>query len=168
MKKSIYISCILLCIASSCTDLSNQKTRIEIEDNERHYSPVRFEQELEIVYKIKNTGSAPLVIDEVFTSCSCITVENSSTKMIPEGQEGFIFLSYTANSTVGYAKHFISLYGNFEDSDCQELIFDIHIVPPHLYTKDYEDVFREENLKNGAVKKLVDGDETSKGYYVDE
>ncbi len=148
--------------------MSHQLTTIEIEDNERHYSPILSEQMIDMVYKIKNTGNYPLVISDIFTSCTCIVINEGTTRMVPQEQVGFIRLSYTANMTVGYAKHYISIYGNFENNAPKELVFDIHIVPPQLYIKDYEDIFREENLKNGAIKKLVNGDETHKGYYVDE
>ena len=40
-------------------------------------------------------------------------------------------------------------------------------MPDAAYTRDYEELFREHNLKNGIVKELVDGKEAEKGYYVD-
>ena len=48
------------------------------------------------------------------------------------------------------------------------LHFDVHVVPDALYVKDYEEIFyKEEKKKKGAVKELVDGDETQQGYYTD-
>ncbi|MBW3520071.1 DUF1573 domain-containing protein [Flavobacterium sp. NKUCC04_CG] len=169
MIKRYYITCCLVLTLMSCnSDLTKHKTNIEIQDNNRHYSPILYEQMIELVYKIKNTGKAPLVISDIFTSCACIVINDGTTKMIPIGKEGFIRLSYTASMNIGYAKHHISIFGNFEDNEPRELIFDIHIVPSQLLIKDYEDVFREENLKKGGLKTFIDGDESHKGYYVDE
>lgn len=168
IKQFCIISCLLLTFISCTGVMSNQTTSIEIHDNNRHYSPILYEQTIDLVYKIKNTGNAPLVISDIFTSCACIVINDGTTKMIPIEKEGFIRLSYTASMNVGYAKHHISIFGNFEDDEPKELIFDIHIVPSQLLIKDYEDVYREENLKKGGLKEIIDGDETHKGYYVDE
>lgn len=168
MKKQFYINCCLLFTLLSCNgDLSKHKTSIEIYDNNRHYSPILYEQKLDLVYTIKNTGNAPLLISDIFTSCSCIVINEGTSKMIPTEKEGLIRLTYTANMNVGYAKHHITIFGNFEDDTPKELIFDIHIVPSQVMIKDYEDIFREENLKNGSLKKLVDGDEYPKDYSVE-
>ncbi len=168
IKRFYIIYCLVLIFISCTSDLPNQTTSIEIQDNNRHYSPILYEQTIDLVYKIKNTGNGPLVISDIFTSCACIIIHDGTTKMIPIDKEGFIRLTYTASMNVGYAKHHIFIFGNFEDDEPKELIFDIHIVPSQLLIKDYEDVFREENLKKGGLKKIIDGDETHKGYYVDE
>lgn len=169
MKKLCVLSIYSLLSLSSCIgELPNQKTSIHIEENERHYYPILYEQTIDLTYKIKNIGNAPLVITDIFTSCACLQVKDGTTKIIPQGKQGFVRLSYTANMNVGYAKHHISLYGNFKNKVSMELIFDIHIVPSQTYIKDYEDIVRVENLKNAAIKKLGDGDETNKGYYLDK
>ncbi len=166
MKKCIAFSLTLLLLLIACGDLRDQKTSVLIEDNDRHYHPILFGQELDIVYNLKNTGKAPLLISDIFTSCACLTIENGTTKTIPAGEQGFIRLKYKANMTVGYAKHYISLYGNFDEDEHQELIFDVNVVPDQVHIKDYEDVFREESQKNGGTKQLVDGNENNKGYYI--
>jgi len=77
-------------------------------------------------------------------------------------------LSYNSAKNVGYVKHYITLYGNFENAVLKELIFDINVVPNAMYTKDYEELYTEEINANGGVKRFVDGDENNKGYYMSE
>ncbi|HAF35157.1 MAG TPA: hypothetical protein DCG88_14260 [Sphingobacterium sp.] len=76
--------------------------------------------------------------------------------------------SYNSAKNVGYVKHYITLYGNFEKSPIREIIFDINVVPNAMYTKDYEELYSEEIRAQGGLKTLVDGAENNKGYFMDE
>ncbi len=68
---------------------------------------------------------------------------------------------------IGKVQHYITLYGNFATTNKMELLFDVHVVPQSLYTKDYEEMFQEEKDQNANIEDLVDGDENNKGYYMD-
>ncbi len=46
-------------------------------------------------------------------------------------------------------------------------MFDVHVVPQSLYTKDYEEMFQEEKDRAGNIEDLTDGNENNKGYYLD-
>ncbi|WP_026809930.1 DUF1573 domain-containing protein [Arenibacter latericius] len=168
MKYKFYLLLILLLSISlkSC-NIKDRKTTIEIVDNNRHYYPILRGQEKEIVFRIKNTGKNPFVLNDIFTSCSCLQLsKKSSIKSIPVGREGFLRLNYTAISNIGYAKYYVTLYGNFDSIDKKEVIFDINIVPDALYTKDYEEIFKEVSDKSN-LKESVDGKEIERRYYMD-
>lgn len=152
-----------------CVDFAEKKTSIEIEDNNRHYYPILAGQYKDISFKLKNTGKNPLMVTDIITSCGCLKVnDDKRTFSIPPGKERLLTLSYNSSKNVGYVQHYITLYGNFETTEIQEIKFDINVVPNAMYTKDYEELYREEVDAEGGFKRLVDGDENNKGYYMDE
>lgn len=153
----------------SCKDISKEKTSMEVQDNNRHYYPVLAGQLKDISFTLKNTGKNPLVITDIITSCGCLNVEEGFGMFtIPPGKERILTLTYNSAKNIGYVKHFITLYGNFENELFKELVFDINVVPNALYTKDYEEMYSEEVKASGGIKEFVDGNESSKGYYLDE
>ena len=167
MKKINVVGILLMLLIASCADIKNMKTTMEVLDNDRHYYPVLTGQTLDVLFKIKNTGESPLLISDIITSCGCLIVNSTTTKHIPAGADGIVSLSYNSSKNIGYAKHWIELYGNFSDTKKQELIFDVHVVPHAEYTRDYEELFLEQKQKGGNIEDLVDGKENNKGYYLD-
>ena len=114
-------------------------TNIEVEDSIRHYYPVRQGQQLNIVYKIGNKGPEPLKITDIQPSCGCIILAQDAERVI----------------------------GNIAPHGLAILRFDVNVVPDADYTRDYEQLYKEYNLKNGIVDDIVGGKERDKGYYVD-
>lgn len=145
-----------------------EPTEIKIQDPIRHYKPVLQGQTLEIVYPVTNTGKNPLVILDIQASCGCIIVERKSHVIVPPGRIEQVRLKYNSNKNVGRVEHTIRLYGNIQSSGVAEMKFDVNVVPAADYTRDYEELFRESNLKNGFVNQFVDGRESERGYSVDE
>lgn len=159
----IAISCILLFIGC---DIKEKKTTIEIVDNYRHYYPIQTGQELDIMFEIKNTGKNPFVLNDIITSCGCVTLKKSSIKSIPAGKAGHLLITYDSRKNIGYVQHHITLYGNFTTSESKDIVFDVNVVPNALYTKDYEELYREKINSEGGLQRWVDGDENTKGYYM--
>lgn len=158
-----------LILLTSCGDISERKTSMVVEDNNRHYYPILAGQQKDVSFKLKNTGKNPLMITDIITSCGCLKANNEKGIFtVPPGKERILTLSYDSSKNIGYVKHYITLYGNFEESEFEELIFDINVVPNALYTKDYEELYSEKIQAEGGFKKFVDGDESNKGYYMDE
>ncbi len=159
----------IVLLMMSCVDLSSKKTTIEVEDNNRHYYPILAGDIKDLSFKITNTGSNPLIITDIITSCGCLDVnDEDETFTVPPGKERILTLSYNSAKNIGYVKHYITLYGNFEKELFKELVFDINVVPNSLYTKDYEEMYAEEVEAKGGLKELVDGDASERGYYMDE
>lgn len=169
-SKLLIFYSVLSLLFLSCADISKKKTTMEVEDNDRHYYPILAGQTKDIAFKLINSGSNPLIITDIITSCGCLKEESgiSGNFTIPPGKERILTLSYNSAKNVGYVKHFITLYGNFEDALFKELVFDINVVPNALYTKDYEELYAEEMESEGGLKGFVDGDENNKGYYMKE
>lgn len=153
----------------SCSDISNKKSIMEVEDNNRHYYPVLAGQKKDVSFRLKNIGNNPLVITDIITSCGCLNADDGLGMFtIPPGKERLLTLSYNSSKNVGYVKHYITLYGNFEDQAFHELIFDINVVPDAMYTKDYEELYLEDVKAGLGIKEFVDGDASNKGYYITE
>lgn len=152
-----------------CINFADKKTTIVIEDNKRHYYPILAGQQKDISFKIQNKGEHPLMITDIITSCGCLKVnEDKGTFSIPPRKERLLTLSYNSSKNVGYVKHYVTLYGNFMSGETQEIEFDINVVPNAMYTKDYEELYKEEIEAQGGLKSFVDGGENNKGYYMDE
>lgn len=158
------VSALLL---SSCNKRV-QPTSIEIKDPVRHYFPILQGQPLEMMFQVANTGENPLVIHEIQTSCGCIVVDRKSRIIVPPGRTQFVRMTYNSNKNVGTVQHTVWIYGNILPSGVARLKFDVNVVPDAAYTRDYEELYREYNIRNGIVKELVDGKESELGYYVDE
>lgn len=173
MKFKFSQSLIILFIifTSLSCGIKDKKTSMEVKDPDRHYYPIARGEELELLYVVQNTGANPLFITNIQTSCGCVVVDESSFKVLPSGEKGFIRLKYDSNKNIGYVKHYITIYGNFESVDKHELTFDLHVVPNALYTKDYEEIHNQYKDKmKERFKDLSDGkrDGDHLGYYTDD
>jgi hypothetical protein len=167
MKKLQFISLIFYCLFFfSCINPKDNKTSMEITDNNRHYYPIITGQHLTVSFKVKNTGNHPLLISDIITSCGCLVLDRTTIKTISAGNEGFINLTYDSSKNIGYAKHWIEVYGNFINMDKMDLVFDLNVVPNNLYTKDYEELYAELNKTSKGFSDFVDGKENNKGYYL--
>jgi len=169
MRKLFFMTAAVLLLLSgtACDDIKDKKTTIQITDNNRHYYPILMGQELNIVFPVKNTGKNPFILEDIITSCGCISLDKSSIGTIPPSKEAKLVLTYNSAKNIGEVQHYITLYGNFATTQKMELMFDVHVVPQSLYTKDYEEMFQEEKDRAGNIEDLVDGNENNKGYYLD-
>ncbi|MBF6610352.1 MAG: DUF1573 domain-containing protein [Chryseobacterium sp.] len=169
MRKLFFMTAAVLLLLSgtACDDIKDKKTTIQITDNNRHYYPILMGQELNIVFPVKNTGKNPFILEDIITSCGCISLDKSSIGTIPPSKEAKLVLTYNSAKNIGEVQHYITLYGNFATTQKMELMFDVHVVPQSLYTKDYEEMFQEEKNRTGNIEDLADGNENNKGYYLD-
>ena len=100
----------MLLLFTSCGDISERKTSMEVEDNARHYFPILAGQQKDVSFKLKNTGKNPLMITDIITSCGCLKVdEGIGTFTVPPGKERILTLSYNSAKNIGYVKHYITL-----------------------------------------------------------
>lgn len=141
---------------------------VEIIDPKRHYFPVIQGELLGVTYEIENTSKHPLFIQEIQTTCGCISPLDQLPIVILPKQTGKIHFSYNSTKNTGYVEHFAWLYGNFADSTWRQLQFDTNVVPPADYTPDYEELYHDVETRSPNMRDLVDGKSTEKGYYTDD
>ena len=73
-----------------------------------------WQEERQGTFRLKNTGEKPLVIQDIVTSCGCLTVDYSQEPVMP-GKEAVIGVTYKADSP-GYFNKVVTVYCNAEDS----------------------------------------------------
>jgi hypothetical protein len=166
-RKYTLILLILICgavVFSSCKR-KVEPTTVQVIDPNRHYYPILQGQEMDMKYEIVNVGNNPLFITEIQPSCGCMVVDDDYPITVLPHKNGFIHIKYNSTKNVGLVDHYIRCYGNFAKTGMLELRFDVHVVPDADYTRDYEELYRDYEAKNGKVKEAVDGKESNQ-YYV--
>lgn len=158
--------CLLLFVVVGCRKKVGP-TAVIVEDSIRHYYPLVQGQELDLQYNLANIGSVPLVITDVQPSCGCIAVDAKNNNIVPPGKQITMRFKYKSEMNVGYVHHTIRLFGNILPRGMTAFVFDVNVVPRSDYTRDYEEIYKEESDRRSAVEGLVNGDESERGYYVD-
>ena len=167
--KNIYFILLIALISFSC-DLrkpnidSVERTKMEIENPERHYYPILRGSEITAAYKFYNRGNAPLIIYDVQASCGCITIDFPSNS-IGKDDFGFITLDYDSAKNIGYVEFYITILANTENDVFNTIKFDLNVVTSAHYTQDYEEIYLERREK---LVGEVEGDLTQQGYYTDD
>ena len=159
----------LLGITTSCTK-KLPMTTIAVQDSIRHYYPLAQGTDLTILWRVANTGQTPLVLTDVQPSCGCVVMDMKKDVVIPPGNDILLRFIYRSEANTGYVRHTIRLFGNIVPKGMANLVFDLNVVVPALGSPDYEEQHKKRNefdIQTG-VKKLVDGDESQRGYWTDE
>lgn len=170
LMKSTFTFILLALTISSCSfrrpDINTvAKTKMEIEDPDRHYYPILRGSELSVTYKFYNRGNEPLIIYEVQASCGCIELDYP-TGSIGKDDFGFITLDYDSSKNIGLVEFYITIRANTEKNVFTTIKFDLNVVTSPHYTKDYEEIFLQKRKETLGGE--VDGDLTQQGYYIDD
>ena len=139
-------------------------TTVYVEDSIRHYFPIRQGEQLNILYKIENTGESPLMIQDIHTSCGCIILDQDAKRLVPPDGISYLHMTYNSQKNVGEVVHHVRIYGNIEPYGVKELSFIVNVVPDPDYTRDYEQWYRES--RQGLIGDIVDGESRDKGYFI--
>lgn len=145
-----------------------QPTSVEIKDPIRRYNAIKQGEDLIISFQVWNTGPHPLVIKEIQTSCGCLTTAEDSKIFVPVDGKRKIQFKYNSTKNIGLVSNTIWIYGNIIDKGVAKMKFYVNVVPDADYTRDYEQLYEQYNLKNGVVKEAVDGKASERQYYTKE
>ncbi|MHC5363180.1 DUF1573 domain-containing protein [Myroides sp. LJL110] len=165
LKKIILLVGIFASLLVGCSKSELKQTQLEVIDNNRHYYPIEQGRELELVFTIKNLGDTAFRLKDLIVSCGCIIPSKSNIQTIPAGREGKLTLSYDSTKNIGYVKHIVSIYGNLQDQEFVDVVFDLNVVPDAHYTKDYEQYYQQR--LESSMKHAVDGP-AHRSYYLDQ
>lgn len=141
-------------------------TAMAVDDSIRHYYPIVAGEKLQFSFLVRNIGDSPLLLDDVQPSCGCI-MGKLNANIIPPHDTLTLSFTFDSSKNVGYVRHAIRIYGNILPRGMATLIFDVNVVPPSDHDPDYEEVYQEKRVAEGAIEGLVDGKPSEKGYYVD-
>ncbi len=146
---------------------NDRRTKVSVDNPDRHYYPIIQGEPLEIFYKFKNTGTEPLIVDEIQTSCGCLVADKASYRTIRPGKTGSINLKYNTNKNIGFVRHYVEVYSNVKPKGKIEISFDVHVVPDASYLHDYEELYTKDLKENSDSKGLLKEDENQNRYYLD-
>lgn len=167
MRRSILL--VFICILCFCS--CNKKvgpTTIEIEDSMRHYYPMVLGDELELSYKLTNTGKEPFIVTDIQPSCGCIVEGEKNERIILPDKALLLHFRFYSGKNVGYVRHTIRVFGNVKPNGCLNLVFDVNVVPPSDNTPDYEEIYKQkQDNEKALLKDKVNGTTAEKGYYID-
>ena len=90
------------------------RTEVDIKDKSIFLGKFDWQQEQKAVFTLKNTGTNPLVVDNVSTSCGCTSVDYSKEPVRP-GNSILLNVTYKADDPEHFDKT-ITVYCNAESS----------------------------------------------------
>src|ERR1700712_315715 len=101
-------------------------TTIQWLDSIKDYGKISEGQKLEVLYRFKNTGTKPLIIESVHPSCGC-TVADPPKEPVAPGAEGEIKGSFDSNGKSGQQHKTIFVMANTRGVQNHELAFTVEI-----------------------------------------
>jgi hypothetical protein len=96
-------------------------------DSVKDYGKITEGQKLEVLFRFKNTGNKPLVIESVHPSCGC-TVADPPKEPIAPGAEGEIKGSFDSNGKSGQQHKTIAVTANTKGTENHELTFTVEVL----------------------------------------
>jgi hypothetical protein len=132
MKK--FLVCLSLLFAVSVLVAQQNNAIINFKVNKYNYGTIKEDDGIAYSdFDFKNTGTSPLIIQRVTTSCGCTTPEWPKEPIAP-GKSGKIKVGYDPKGKPGPFSKTISVYSN---SDVNVVVLQISgIVSPHIKTTD--------------------------------
>lgn len=100
----------ILGIVGLSQSLSAQ-AKMEITEAKKNFGTVKKGEVVKLNYEIKNTGNAPLIINEAEVSCSCTTVEYSEAPLLP-GQTTKVTVSFNTKTVYERQDRIVYLHSN--------------------------------------------------------
>jgi len=88
--------------------------RIEFEQTEFDFGQVKEGEIVERLFSFTNTGTAPVILEQVSASCGCTTPAYTQTPVQP-GKTGEIKVRFDSNGQVGRQQKIISVASNAEN-----------------------------------------------------
>jgi len=102
-------------------------TTIQWIDSVKDYGKINEGQKLEVLFRFKNTGNKPLVIESVHPSCGC-TVADPPKEPIAPGAEGEIKGSFDSNGKSGQQHKSIEVTANTKGMQSHDLVFTVEVL----------------------------------------
>jgi hypothetical protein len=90
--------------------------RIEFEVSDHNFGDVFQGQKVEFAFKFKNTGTLPLILQNVLSTCGC-TVPDWPKEPIQPSEEGIIRVIFDSTARLGRQNKVITIRSNADTGD---------------------------------------------------
>jgi hypothetical protein len=84
-------------------------------------------EKVEYIFKFKNTGTQPLIISDVVTTCQCTAKEWSKEPVMP-GKTGEVMVSFDSAGKMGIQNKVVTVLSNAVNST-ERVIIRVNVVP---------------------------------------
>jgi hypothetical protein len=118
-KMKHYFAYILFCLLTiTLSSFGNGKPIITFEKKVCYFGKIKYKPNsiLKIKFYYKNSGTAPLVINNVIASCGC-TIPNWTTKPISSGTRDYITALFKMKGKVGLVQKKLYVYTNADEKE---------------------------------------------------
>lgn len=85
--------------------------QITFQESEYNFGDIKQGEKVEHVFEFKNTGSAPLVLSNVLTTCGCTASEWTKTPVAP-GKSGQIKVTFNSAGKMGVQNKVVTIMSN--------------------------------------------------------
>lgn len=102
--------------------------QITFEQSNHNFGDIIQGQKVEYEFKFKNTGNAPLILQNVLTTCGC-TVPAWPKEPVNPSAEGIIQVVFDSTSKLGRQNKLITIRSNSKDGDVR-LSVTAMVLPP--------------------------------------
>lgn len=98
----------------TCSATQPTAPDMSFERMEYDFGTLKFKSHPQTVsFEFTNTGKVPLVITDVYRSCSCLSVKYPRRPVQP-GEKAVIAVTYTPNKYLGDFNNYVKIYSNAE------------------------------------------------------
>lgn len=104
---------------------AKKQTTIQWLDSTKHLGKITEGEKIEIAFRFINTGSEPLVIENVVPTCGCTVAEKPAPVM--PGKEGYIKAVFDSQGRSGTQHKSLTVYANTE-ATIYPLTFDVDVI----------------------------------------
>lgn len=108
------VSLIIIILAGFTTVSAQNKAKFQFKTEVIDYGEIQKGSDGLRVFEFKNIGDAPLVIENVYSSCGC-TVPSWTKSPVAPGESGKIEVKYNTD-IVGPIRRTISIYSNADEA----------------------------------------------------
>lgn len=117
--KKIALLVLALVAAVTFATAQNQGKKLPkavFETNEHDFGKVEESKgAVSTVFKFKNTGDAPLIIQRAASTCGCTASDYTKEPVLP-GKEGSVTVTYAASGRPGIINKSVTIFSNVPDS----------------------------------------------------
>lgn len=115
MKKLTILVCSLFmafaALAQNNTQAKASAAKITFDEKTHDFGDIKQGDKVEYTFKFKNTGTEPLIISNVQTTCGC-TATNWTKEPVAPGKTGEVAASFNSAGKMGQQNKVISVYYN--------------------------------------------------------